>query len=74
MKISSAETKVMAFRDKEPVITKLIINYQPIVQVSHFNYSRNYIGYDIVIGLGKFQRIRETIDAFSETRYVEKQI
>ena len=66
MKISTAKTKVMAFRGKQPVRTKIIINDQTIEQVNHFNYLGHDIGYDkdydIDKKLAKFQGICGTIN------------
>lgn len=61
MKVSIVKSKVMAFPSKEPISTKVIINYQIMEQVSHLNYLGNYItcdkNYDTDSKLGKFQII-----------------
>ena len=66
MKIFTTKTKVMAFRGKEPLRTKIIINDQILEQVSLFNNLGNYIGYDrnydIAIKLDNFQRICGTVN------------
>ena len=38
LRISTQKTKVMAFRGKHPIRSKIIINNQAIEQVSHFNF------------------------------------
>lgn len=60
-KLSTAKTKVMGFRGKEPVGTKFIISDQSIDHGSHFYNLGNHIGcdkdYSIDVKLGKFQKI-----------------
>ena len=59
MKISTIKTKLMAFRGKERIRTKIMISDRILEQVSHFNYldisyDRNY---NIDVKLCKFQTI-----------------
>lgn len=67
MKVFTTETKVITFRGKEPMTTK-IINTQTVQRISHFNYlgeggdidyNKNY---DIALKLGKFLTICGTIN------------
>ena len=46
MKKSISKTKSMAFKGKEPVKTKLVINNKPIEQIQHFTYLGCDITYD----------------------------
>lgn len=63
----------MAFKGKQPVRTKIIINDHIIEQVNHFNYLGHDIGYDkdhdIDIKLAKFQRICGTINRTCKNKF-----
>lgn len=65
LKISIQKTKVMAFRGKHPVRSKIIINNTVIEQVSHFKYLGCDITYDydkdVNIKTQRFQAICGTI-------------
>lgn len=65
LKISKKKTKVMAFRGKYPIRTKIIIENQPIEQLSHFKYLGCDISYDydedLKNKLARFQYICGTI-------------
>ena len=71
--------KVMVFRGKELIRTKIIIDDQVIEQMRYFNYLGNDIGYyksyDIDVKIRKFQAIYGTINRIlrNKTRYVEGQ-
>lgn len=64
--ISIKKTKVMAHRGKFPVRTKIIMDNQPLEQISHFEYLGCNISYevdhDIENKINKFQRICGTIN------------
>jgi len=65
MKISIKKTKTMAFKGKEPIRTKIIIENEAIEQVSHFTYLGCDITFeyenDIQHKLHKFQHICGTL-------------
>ena len=44
--ISIQKTKSMAFRGRDPVRTKIVIDNKIIVRVNSFNYLRNMISYE----------------------------
>lgn len=66
MKISSAKTKTLAFRGKEPVRSKIVINGKIIEQVRNFKYLGVEISYDgetdIQSKLGKFLKVTGLIN------------
>jgi hypothetical protein len=71
-KISIQKTKVMAFKGKFPIRTKIVIDNNILEQVSHFNYLGNEITYmqekDIHNKLNKFSSVCGTLRRALKTK------
>jgi hypothetical protein len=72
LKTSIQKTKVMAFKGKFPIITKIITDNNILEEVSHFNYWDNEITYmqekDMHNKLNKFCSVRGTLGRTSKTK------
>ena len=77
MRISSEKTKTMAFKGKEPVRSKIVINGKIIEQVNNFKYLGNTISYQGEVDVGgkiaKFLRVTGLINRTLRSSKVRKE-